>query len=368
MTDPQGWLAWVAAYGLPGAMVEPPGEGLESQAWDSFLKSVRRHQLMGLLWQAISDNGFPASEQQRQDVAQEHIRAMGGVLQLEAQLLRTVSALQAGGIECRVLKGSAVAHLDYPGPALRPFGDIDLLVRSEDIDAAVAVITELGFGRSFSEPRPGFDRRYGKGASFQSAAGYEIDLHRTFVLGPFGLRISLEDLWKRHSCFTVGGVQLAALGDDERFLNACYSVAISDTVPRLGSQRDLAQMLLQGNVQRRRVRELAAHWQAEAVVARAVRVTWQTLQIADITALSSWAMRYRPASHEQRDVALYTTPGVSYTAQSLAAVSAIPGLRPKARFVLALSAPSREFAAPARRGFTARLWKGAHDLADARRH
>ena len=34
----------------------------------------------------------------------------------------------ARGIRSRVLKGPAVAHLDYPDPALRAFGDVDLLV------------------------------------------------------------------------------------------------------------------------------------------------------------------------------------------------------------------------------------------------
>lgn len=360
------WLHWVAAYGLPGSMLEPPEQPLRGSAWEGFLSAVRHHQLVGLLWHAVSDDRLPVTEQQREAVSLEHIHAMGGVVRLERELLRLAQALSEEGIPCRVLKGSAVAHLDYPNPALRPFGDVDLLVRSEDIEGAVATMGRLGFPRAFSEPRPGFDRRYGKGASFSNPGGCELDLHRTFVLGPFGLRIPLETLWEQHASFTVGGQQLAALGDEERFLNACYSAAISDATPRLLTQRDLAQMLIFGRVNRRRVRELAAQWHGEAVVARAVRDAWEALRIADVTALSSWAMRYRPAAHERRDVALYTTPGVSYTAQSLASVSAIPGWLPKARFVLALGAARREFSAPSRRGFTGRLWKGAQDLADAR--
>lgn len=367
MSNPlDSWLGWIAAYGLPGSMHEPPTAPLLPAEWDELLSTVRRHQLVGLLWQAIEDGKLSVDEQRRDQVARTHIDAMAGAVLLEAELLFVVRELRTQGVETRVLKGSAVAHLDYPNPALRPFGDVDLLVRSEDIDAAVHILTGLGYPRSFSEPRRGFDRRYGKGASFRNERGYELDLHRTFVMGPFGLRIPLSSLWQDKRTFAVGGETLDALGDDERFLNACYSAAISDPLPRRATQRDIAQMLLYGQVHRRRVRELAASWQAEALVARAVRDTWQALQLADVTALSSWAIRYRPAPHELRDVALYTTPGVSYTAQSLAAVSAIRGVGPKARFVLSLGVPRREFAAPTHRGFTARLWKGARDLADAR--
>lgn len=360
------WLDWIAAYGLPGSMHEPPSSPLDAAEWDRLLTAVRRHQLIGLLWQALEDGILTVEESRRDQVSRAHIDAMAGAVLLEAELLHVVRELRAHGIETRVLKGTAVAHLDYPNPALRPFGDVDLLVRSDDIDAAVRTLTGLGYPRSFSEPRRGFDRRYGKGASFRNERGYELDLHRTFVMGPFGLRIPLASLWQEKRTFSVGGVVLDALGDDERFLNACYSAAISDPLPRRATQRDIAQMLLHGHVRRRRVRELAASWQAEALVARAVRDTWQALQLADVTALSSWALRYRPAAHELRDVALYTTPGVSYTAQSLAAVSAIRGVGPKARFVLSLGVPRREFTDPTRRGFTARLWKGARDLADAR--
>ena len=54
---------------------------------------------------------------------------MQSCVQLERVLLETVAELDALGAEFRVLKGTAVAHLDYPDPSWRGFGDIDLLVR-----------------------------------------------------------------------------------------------------------------------------------------------------------------------------------------------------------------------------------------------
>ncbi len=51
---------------------------------------------------------------------------------------------------------------------------------------------DAGGRRRFSEVRPGFDRRWGKGACVVAADGTELDVHRTFVAGPFGLTVDLS--------------------------------------------------------------------------------------------------------------------------------------------------------------------------------
>lgn len=361
-------LRYVAGHGLPGSLTEPPTVPLPADQWDELLRAVDRERLNGLLWAAVRDGTLPVTEDQSAQAADGHIAAMGAALRLEQMLVSIVRELNGAGIEARVLKGSAVAHLNYPNPALRPFGDIDLLVQGDDFDTAAATVERMGFVREFTEPRPGFNRQFGKGASFRNENGVEIDLHRTFVLGPYGLRVDLEQLWAGRQPFTVCGEQLWALDDNERFLNACYSAAISDAKPRLINLRDVAQMILHGRVDRRQARVLARAWNAEAPVVRAVNEAWRELNLADVTALSAWARRYQTQPHEERDLALYTTPGVSYTAQSLAAIGAIPGSVAKARFVYALGRPKPEYLEGVQRSFARRLWRGSQDLARARRN
>ena len=117
------------------------------------------------------------------------------VLSLEQQLVAVASLLADAGIESRVLKGSAYAHLDYPDPALRSFIDLDLLFRPSDIARAVAV---LGVGRFHAHPSratAGIRPPVRQGHDAARATGFEIDLHRTFVLGPWGVRVDLDALW-----------------------------------------------------------------------------------------------------------------------------------------------------------------------------
>lgn len=349
----------IAAYGLAGSLTELPGRPLEDRPWRDLLAEVRRQRLTGHLVQALVDGAFPADDIQANEAGDLHSRAMGDVLVLEDMLISAVDVLATQRIEARVLKGPAAAHLDYPDPALRSFGDIDLLVRSTDFDPAVSELTGHGYRRRFPEPRPGFDRRFGKGVALWNPAGREVDLHRTLAFGPFGLRIRLNDLWGRAATFRIGGRNLSALAPELRLLHACYHAVLGDHPPRLVPQRDIAQMLLTDQVEVDTVRRLAAAWQGEAVVAQAIRATWDSFQIADVVALSAWAQRYQPDQRELRDLALYTTERASYVGKSLGAVRAIPGVRAKFRYLRALAFPRRSYVLDHHAGYSARLRHGA---------
>ena len=90
------------------------------------------------------------------------------------------------------------------------------------------------FGRT-RELRPGFDREFGKDVLIR-INGIELDIHRTFVTGPFGLTIPLEQLFASATPFAVGGRTLHALGGEEMFLQACYNAALGDRPVRWGSR------------------------------------------------------------------------------------------------------------------------------------
>ena len=190
-----------------------------------------------------------------------------------------VGVLRGSGLDHRVLKGAAVADLDYPDPALRSFVDVDLLVRAEEWDDAIHVLREAGWERQFAEPRPGFERRFVKGMVLTRPddGGTELDLHRTLALGPFGLTVRLEDLWADCEVLRLGGVEVRALAAEERFLHACFHAVLGDLPPRLVPLRDIAQMSLRGNLDLDRVIHHARSWRAEAVLLRAVELTWETL-------------------------------------------------------------------------------------------
>ena len=181
----------VAGYGLPAAgpagrgghdhvlgppLVRPLDARLPDGVWTALLAHCRSQRVTGFLALAVREGALPTRPDQAKEADTAHREAMSTVLVLERLLLDTADLLTGEGIAVRALKGSSVAHLDYPAPELRSFGDVDLLVRSEQFDDAVAALGRAGHRRRFPQPRPGFDRRFSKGTSFVTDMGTEIDL------------------------------------------------------------------------------------------------------------------------------------------------------------------------------------------------
>jgi hypothetical protein len=355
----------VAAYGLPGTSLRLPRAPLDDAQWDTLLGTVRRQRLSGLLHAAVVSGDLAVTDRQYEQTVRAHVDVLSSVLVLERLLVQTHDALVRADVPVRVLKGSAFAMLDYPDPSLRAFGDIDLLVRADDFDRAADVLAGLGHHRRFAQPRPGFDRRFSKGTSFETAERLEIDLHRTFTMGPFGLRLVLDRLWERSEGFVLAGRTMQALAREERFLHACYHSALGNATSRLMPMRDLAQMSLADDLDLDRVHELAAESRGEPVLARAVQMAWADLGLDDeASALSRWARGYQPDARARADLAVYAGTS-SYAAKSWAAVRAIPGLADKARFLGALVAPRRSYITSRHHGPWSRLAHGLRGVVRA---
>jgi hypothetical protein len=252
-------------------------EPLDAEVWAGVVEHVAGERLEGLLVDAIERGSWAVDDGQREAALARHREAMARALVLDRHLLVLVDRLRAASIENRVLKGAAVAHLDYPDPSLRPYRDVDVLVRPGDIERARDLLIASGGERRYAEPRPGFDRRFGKGIALVMPEGHEIDLHRTLALGPFGLRIDLDELWQGAEPFTVGGQTLAALDRPRRFLHACYHTMLGGAEPPLLGLHDVAVTAPATATDVAEAVALATRFEGMAVVAAAMDRTRQVL-------------------------------------------------------------------------------------------
>jgi putative nucleotidyltransferase-like protein len=347
----------IASSGLAGSMLEFPSAPLSHREFTALLGHVQMQRTTGLLWDAITSGRLPVAGSQTEQAEELHLRALCSTLLLEQLLLDTIAALRKAGVDVRVLKGSAAAHLDYPDPSLRTFGDIDLLVRSDQFETAVTWLTDQGYTRLYPQPRPGFDRNFSKGTSFLTPGGLEIDLHRTLAMGPYGIRLDLDRLWQGGDSFTLGGSRLRALAPESRLLHACYHVVLGDVRPRLIPLRDVAQIALGHHLDLGSLHELVRASRGQAVVAKAVRLAWQTFALADVLSISAWAAAYRTDPREAADIAVYGK-GSSYASKSVAAIRSIPTTRGRASYLYALLVPTASYLEPRHSSRLARLRSG----------
>ena len=285
---------------------------------------------------AVADGRLPATDQQADEADELWLEMMRRCLRIEGRLLWLADRLDARGVEVRVLKGSASAHLDHERPELRQFGDLDVLVRGQDMPAVFELLHDDGFLRRFPEPRPGFDQRFTKSVSFVGEV--EIDVHRTVADGPVGHRIPVADLWHDSTPFDVGNVEVRALAHTERFVHACLHTVLAPPPARLSSLSDVARGLLGDLVEPAHVAEISSRWGVSAVVERAI-----TTAIAEFW----WP--------EAIDAAWSTTPPLSLTdailieshrrhetssaVRALLSLATLPSLRDRIAYATALALP-----------------------------
>ena len=344
---PQAIARRVAAFALPGRTTrEVPGEPIVVREidWPAVLANLEFHRLTGLAVAARAEDALQLPPGAEDELELSHRRAMAWALAVERTTVRVTASLTEEAIPGIVLKGPAFAHGFYPDPSWRPFGDLDLLVRGDDLTRAGTVLEDLGFARTLPEPRDGFDRRFGTGAIYRTAGGIEIDLHRTLVTGPFGLWIRPDELFDLTEELALGGRSLRRLDATAAFLHACVHAALGALPPMLMPLRDVVQIAETGRPDWDRVRALASAWHLGPVVGHALTLATDMLGAAspaDAAPLleNGWPRR------ERRALLAYTTERQRRGGRAVATMKAIPGVRAKIAYVRALGLPDKRFLA-----------------------
>lgn len=306
------------------------------------MNEVPTHRLVGLLAEVVRSGALPVSSAQHAEVSELVERWMVADLALERFALDVHEALRHHQIDHRFLKGLALAHRWYERPDLRVFGDIDVTINAADIPTAFDLLAEVAGPRMEPELRPGFDVEFGKGATFKSAIGNELDVHRTLVWGAYGLTVVPADLFDAPTSIRVASVELPVPAPGVVFLHACYSAVLGDVPPRLVALRDVVETLPRDEPTAARAIELATRWRARAVVALAVRWAQETLLVDLDGPLADWARAYRPSPSERLLLRSHLMPGGTY-ARRVSAVAVVPGMGPRLRYLRALAWPDRTY-------------------------
>ena len=158
--NPDDLIRTVAGHGLTPPPADPVVVGTD--AWPTLQAGVVSGRITGHLVAAVVDGAVALDEPAWDEALAAHRDAMSVALHLEQLLGRVVATCRTHGVDPIVLKGPAVAALDYPRPELRDFGDIDLLVPSNRMSEIADRFVADGCSRTQPELREGIDDRFGK--------------------------------------------------------------------------------------------------------------------------------------------------------------------------------------------------------------
>lgn len=125
-----------------------------------------------------------------------------------------LSALEVAGVEAMPVKGLVLAGRLYGDLGLRPAGDIDLLVRREQLPAARSVLAELGYRQSV---RPSYEERhhaFHDAPYFRTDANGEICVELHWGLAaPAQFRLDIAGAWERSQRVEVFEMPVRVLSD-----------------------------------------------------------------------------------------------------------------------------------------------------------
>src|SRR4051812_2594177 len=120
--------------------------------WEKVVDAAEYHGVTPLLLKNLLGANARIPEQQLKQLEQNSARTVRQNLFLTSELLRVVSSLSEAGIETVPLKGAVLTTRIYRDIALRPFSDIDLLIRPEQLSTAETIVSKLGYEAEIPVP------------------------------------------------------------------------------------------------------------------------------------------------------------------------------------------------------------------------
>lgn len=281
-------------------------------------------------------------------------------LALAAELRSILHAFQSERVACAPVRGLALAERLYGDLTARPVGDLDLLVRKEDLPRVAETLRGLGFHPL--EHLRGFAEAFSYTLVFlKDGSGWVIvEPHWTIVYPPFVDRLDMRGVWERCVRGRVAGVETWLLGCEDELLHLCLHLAHPDGTAPLLWFYELDRLLRQEQerVDWARFLSIARQAQLEFVLGEVLR-TVQAFFQTPIPGHVLDQLRVLPGtSVEGRLLRLLAGTSSVNGREELAVLLTLRGFPSKLRYALGLLFPAPQFmmtrygcAGPTRLGF-----------------
>src|SRR6267378_1861195 len=142
-------------------------------------------------------------------------------LRLTAELFRILDRFTSEGIGALVVKGPVLAVQAYGDPAMRAYGDLDLLVRQGDIRRATELLSAGGFSPGVPLSAIDAGRIPGQYLFSKPDSKLIVELHNDCTLRYFPRRLPLEEFFARQIRVRVDGHDVSALSVEDELVLIC---------------------------------------------------------------------------------------------------------------------------------------------------
>ena len=176
--------------------------------WKSLFALAERHGTQPLLHQALSSVEEDVPAEDMRSLKQAYQANLHKAMFLSRELIRIVDCLAVADLEVMPYKGLALAESIYGDIAMRQTGDIDLLIRANDLPRVCAAVRELGYipNWSLSETEQHAYLKSGYECAFDGQAGRNL-LEVQWAIQPrfYAMDFDMNALFARGVKVSVAG-------------------------------------------------------------------------------------------------------------------------------------------------------------------
>ena len=247
--------------------------------WSRLLLLAEEQGVLGHLAKCltgIEESVVPAEI--RQTVQERHRAQVFSTMRMTAELVRLLKLFGAKDIPTLVVKGPVLAVQAYGDPAMRSYGDLDLLVRQRDIRCATESLQAAGYQATVSLRAIDAGKIPGQYLFSMPDSKLLVELHNDLTLRYFPRRLPLETLLARRVHVHLDGHEAPALAVEDELVYICVHGA-THLWERLGWIADVAALVTrQSSINWHGVSETAKELGAERMLNLGLRLASDLLR------------------------------------------------------------------------------------------
>ncbi len=201
--------------------------------WNRLVLAAEAHGLAPLLHAHVDASSIALPSDARRVLRGLYLRYRQSAHVRMRVLERILEAFEEAGVDTLVLKGGALAYLIYLEPALRPMGDVDFLVKSDQLPVAQTTLARAGFA-SISQSDGRFPDKHVVAVGSSEGLTIKVELHHSLFSRPSSDSPSPGGLFRSRRVFRVGDRTAFTLGNEAMLWHLCRHVVFhADVFTRL---------------------------------------------------------------------------------------------------------------------------------------
>ncbi len=193
--------------------------------WDYMLQTAGMHLMTSqLFWHLNTTCRDAVPKGILEKLHNHYLRSSRSNLFFTAELIKILNLFNKNNIKAIPFKGPTLASAIYEDPALREFGDLDILVEKRNVFRAIKLLPTLNY-RQIPDYRPSVQSRILEWKNHciikKGNAQSIVELHWGMVPAYFLLPLSISNWWKRAESTTLEGRPILKLSDEDLLAALC---------------------------------------------------------------------------------------------------------------------------------------------------